>query len=214
MRNREQGFTLIEILIVITIIAALVGLVAALIPKGIKAKEKTTCLKNLSELGGLLITRRAGKGWNTRLNGAAFLLQVADEIQDENLRVFICPGEPKSVAPDRPEVGSQEFIEMYRSMNLKEGVRAEYTSYAGPNWKDYPPARAGRAALESRVIACDRCADGQAYHDGICVVYDSSSTRFIDSKEIAGFDPDVGAIIVGKNSKDKRLKKMIFFPED
>ncbi len=84
MLRREQGFTLIEILVVITIIAALVGMVTLVIPKGQEAKNRVQCMNNLRQIGALLVTKNAGSGV-IPYSGAAFVLQVANEIGDEDL---------------------------------------------------------------------------------------------------------------------------------
>ena len=53
MRNRERGFTLIEILVVITIIASLAGAVLILVPRIQQKQKQTTCANHLRQLGTL-----------------------------------------------------------------------------------------------------------------------------------------------------------------
>ncbi|MHC4469916.1 MAG: type II secretion system protein [Planctomycetota bacterium] len=211
MLRREKGFTLIEILVVITIIAALVGMVTLVIPQANKAKEKSVCMNNLKNIGDILIAKKAGKGW-VKYSGAAFLLQIANEVKDEDLVVYVCPGEEGNPDDPRPESGSAEFIEMYRSMKLQEGVEDRYTSYSGPNWKQFPEKRAGRESLKTRIIGCDKCRDGAPHHDGIVVLYDTSKVGFMELEELTGHDEEQGLIIVGGDSPDERLQKMCFFP--
>ncbi len=210
MRRRDSGFTLIEILVVITIIAALVGMVTLVIPQGQEKKDLVTCMNNLNQIGGLLATLQAGKGYK-EYSGAAFVLQVADEVGDEDLKVFNCPGDKDAA---RPESGSAEFIAMFRKdMNLKEGkVEDKHCSYAGPNFKDHPIPKAGAAAKETRLWACDKCRNGAAQHNGIVVLYTSTKVEKLEVADLEGHNKEEGTIVVGPNSGDKRLAKMIFFP--
>ncbi len=213
MLRREQGFTLIEILVVITIIAALVGMVTLIIPKGQEAKNRVECMNNLRQIGGFLATIHTGDGFKP-YSGAAFVLQVAGDVSDEDLDVFICPGEPDNMDDPRPEVGSQAFIDMYRKeMDLKTGkVNASFTSYAGANRKDYPHPKAGPGARKTQIWACDKCRNGQPHHDGIVVLYSSTKVGFLKLEDLHGQDAEAGTIIVGPDSGDERLEKMIFFP--
>ena len=71
MHPRNHGFTLIEILVVITIIAALAGMVMTLLPVVTAARYRAECGNNLMQIGGLLTARQAGDGLEYR-SGAAF----------------------------------------------------------------------------------------------------------------------------------------------
>ena len=211
--RREHGFTLIEILVVITIIAALVGMVTLVIPKGQEAKNRVTCMNNLRQIGALLVAMDASSDLKP-YNGAAFILQVANQIKDEDLDVFVCPGEGENIDDARPAATDPEFSKMYRDqMDLKAGkIEDRFTSYAGPNWKSFPMAKAGKAARETRLWACDKCRNGAAHHDGIAVLYTSSKVDFLKLENLEGHNVDEGVIVVGKESGDPRLAKMIFFP--
>jgi prepilin-type N-terminal cleavage/methylation domain-containing protein len=214
MLRREQGFTLIEILVVITIIAALVGMVTLVIPKGQEAKNRVECMNNLRQVGGILATMKSGEGLKP-YNGAAFVLQVASEVNDEDLKVFVCPGEEFNPDDPRPAINEPGFIEMYRKeMDLKGGGQIEdrYCSYAGPNWREYPEAKAGAAAKKTRIWACDKCRNGQAHHNGIVVLYTTSKVDFIKLEDLEGQNLEEGTINVGQGSLDPRLEKMIYFP--
>lgn len=90
---------------------------------------------------------------------------------------------------------------------------SRYTSYAGPNFKDFPRVRAGAAAGMVRLSACDRCKDGKPYHHGpagIVVLYSSSRVGLLDLSDL----PNVpGPLIpVGPDSPNDLLKMMIFGP--
>ena len=212
MLSRNRGFTLIEILVVITIIAALAGMVVALVPMLTRQSEMTQSMNNLKQIGGILQAKQAG-GKLKYYSGAAFLLQSMDEIMDDDLKVFISPSD-KLFPESRHDVGSADFIESYRSLDLKSGVSNELCSYSGPNWKEFPQARAGRAALKSRLWGCDRCYQGVPFANGICALYRSGKTEFIPIENIKGADLENGIIQVGKNSPDELLNKMCYFPAD
>jgi len=212
MLRRNRGFTLIEILVVITIIAALAGLVVALVPQLIGKSEEAQSMNNLKQIGGLLLARQAG-GDLRYLSGAAFLLQVKNQIKDEDLKVFLSPAD-KNFEDTRDRPGSQEFIESYRDLDLKTGVENKHCSYAGPNWKQYPKVTAGREALKSRLWGCDRCYQAIPFHKGLVVLYDTSKVEMIKIEDIKGADKDQGFIQVGPNSPDERLKKMCYQPQD
>jgi prepilin-type N-terminal cleavage/methylation domain-containing protein len=213
MDRRQKGFTLIEILVVITIIATLAGLVAAIAPKMIEEGKKTESLNNLSQIGKFLLAEHA-KGKMHRYSGAAFLLQIKDELKDNQLKVFISPGEEYVGDLPRPNPGTPEFAEMYRNLELPDGVDDRHSSYAGPNWKAYPPIKSGDESRKTRLWGCDKCPNGYPFHDGIVVLFDDGSTKFLDIEELQGHDAAVGTIQIGENSPDERLKKMTYLPSN
>lgn len=210
--SREEGFTLIEILVVIVIIATLASLVAALAPTMIAKARETECSNNLKQIGGLMQALDA-KGDLVQYSGAGYLLQVKDQVSDDNLKVFVCPDENENPDDPRPEVGSQAFIDMYRDLDLKTGViEQRHSSYAGANWKMFPEKKSGRGALETRPWGADKCLNGQAHHDGIVVLYPGAKVEKIEFENLAGHDEETGAIIVGPDSPDPILQKLVYLP--
>lgn len=211
MVRRDRGFTLIEILVVITIIATLAGMVAALAPKIINEGKKTECQHNLKQIGELLLAKKANKSLKP-YSGAAFLLQAKDDLDNNALKVFICPGEPGDVLPEeRPDMDSREFAQMYRDLKLPDGVEPRFTSYAGP--EKYSKPKIGKDKFATWLWGCDRCAGGAAYHrDGLCVLYDDSSVGFLTLEKLDGHGEDSDVIQVGPESPDPRLARMQFLP--
>ncbi|MHC4858617.1 MAG: hypothetical protein ACYTDY_00835, partial [Planctomycetota bacterium] len=167
-----MGYTRTELVVIVVIVAAAMLLVLtaqSFIPRAVGPKHQRVCQNNLKNLGDILIARRAGMGW-TEHSGAAFLLQVAEEIQDEDLMVYICPGEPPNPDDPRPELGSPAFVEMYHDLELPGGIEHRHCSYAGPDWSKLRPRRRD----VNYVIGADKCRHGRLHHaDGIVVLYDS-----------------------------------------
>ena len=132
--------------------------------------------ENFRQIGALLMMKDMGGRPIRKYSGPAFLLQVAKDIQDDDLSVFLCPDEPVDAHPTRPEIGTAESVKLYRTIKPD---RVEdwslYTSYAGANWGEFPRDAASR---DSRVWAC--C----PHHDGVVVLWDSSKVTFIDGEDL------------------------------
>jgi hypothetical protein len=195
-------------------IMAVVGLVTLVIPKGHEAKDRVHCMNNLRLIGALL-ARRQSAGELRQFNGPAFLLQVAEDIEDEDLGIFICPGEPEEAASGRPPVGSAEFIRMYRDLEPSDLAEdrdwSRYTSYAGPNWESFPEPKAGPSGTRrdrmTRLWACDACVGGRPHHEGIVVLYSSGKIDFLLPEQLEGMSE--GEFQVGPGSPDPRLERVI-----
>jgi len=198
----EAGFTLVEILVVITIIAALIGIVAAIIPQAQQASRKVQCANNLHNIGGMLVQRQTGKGLGTR-GGSAMLLQIykLGMIRKGDEKVFICPGDKMTRGQD-PE--APDFVKRYDSLDL-ENVDPLLTSYAGRDRKNYPIKADSR---EKQAWAADcQGDDGRTGHHpgGLNVLYDDGSVVFLDS-EALGLGPD-DPIVIGPDSTVDVLKQ-------
>lgn len=200
--GNEAGFTLVEILVVITIIAALIGVVAAIIPQAQQASRKVQCANNLKNIGGMLVQRQTGKGLGPR-GGAAMLLNVykLGMIRKGDEKVFICPGDKMTRGQD-PE--SPDFLKRYESIDL-DNVDPLLISYAGRDKKNYP-IRAD--AREKQAWAADcQGDDGRTGHHqgGLNVLYDDGSVVFLDT-EALGIGPE-DPIVIGPDSTVEALKQ-------
>ena len=203
-RRAQDGFTLVEILVVITIIAALISIVAAVIPQAQQANRKVQCANNLKNIGGMLVQRMTGKGLGTK-GGAAMLLNTykLGMIRKGDEKVFLCPGD---IIIRGQNLDDADFRKMYDTIDLNN-IDPLMISYAGRNRKTHPLRPDSR---EKQAWACDcQGGDGRSghHHAGLNVLYDDGSAVFLDT-EYLGIGPD-DPIVVGPDSTIEVLKQFI-----
>jgi prepilin-type N-terminal cleavage/methylation domain-containing protein len=200
----ERGFTLVEILVVITIIAALISIVAAVIPRATAANRKIQCANNLKNIGGLLQERSVAKGLGTR-GGAAMLLQTytLGLIRKGDERTFICPGD---VVIRGQNLDDPEFRKRYDHIDLSK-IDPLLISYAGRFRKQHP-LRPDSREKQGWAVDCQGD-DGKTGHHqgGVNILYDDSSVVFLDT-EALGIGTD-DPIVVGIDSTIPELQKYV-----
>jgi prepilin-type N-terminal cleavage/methylation domain-containing protein len=203
-RRAEKGFTLVEILVVITIIAALISIVAAVIPKAAAANRKVNCANNLRQIGGMLVERQTGKGLGTR-GGAAMLLQTytLGMIRKGDEKVFLCPGD---IIIRGQNIDDQDFRKRYESIDLNQ-IDPLVISYAGRNRKMHP-LRPDSREKQGWAVDCQGPDGMQGHHQaGLNILYDDGSVVFLDNEALnVGIDDK---IVVGPDSNIEELKKYI-----
>jgi hypothetical protein len=177
-----------------------VGILKGSNPAATEVAVRHRCLEQLKRIGEHLGMMKA-KGELRLVSGEAFLLQAVDRMSDEELEAFICPSDESRRIY---EPGTAAFVKRYRDPEFRPEDLSELTSYAGPNFDDYPPFDAD----ELRIWACDRCVDGDLAHGGICVLWSDGTVEFLTMRKLEGHRPQDGFIIVGPNSPDRWLKKM------
>ncbi|HEU4395068.1 MAG TPA: type II secretion system protein [Planctomycetota bacterium] len=202
-RTRERGFTLVEILVVITIIAALIGIVAAIIPQATAANRKVQCQNNLKNIGSILQERAAGKGLGSR-GGSAMLLQTYTlglGIRKGDERVFLCPGDIQSRGQN---LDDPEFKKRYDTIDLNR-IDPLLISYAGRNRKIHP-LRPDKNEKQGWAVDCQGDTGEIGHHQGgVNILYDDSSVVFLDTEALGVGVEDV--IKVGPDSTIEELKK-------
>jgi prepilin-type N-terminal cleavage/methylation domain-containing protein/prepilin-type processing-associated H-X9-DG protein len=124
LSSRRPGLTLIEVLVVLAILAALIGLLLPAVQRVREAAARRQCANNLKQLGIALhafhqSNGRLPEGYSTTGDGdparrtwaAAILPQIEqDNVEglgpgnyDEQLvRLFLCPAEPRGGRPKGP----------------------------------------------------------------------------------------------------------------
>ena len=199
----ERGFTLVEILVVITIIAALISIVAAVIPKAAAANRKVQCANNLKNIGSILQERAVSKGLGTR-GGSAMLLQTYTlglGIRKGDEKVFLCPGD---ILTRGQNLDDPEFKKRYDTIDLNK-IDTLLISYAGRNRKLHP-LRPDKNEKQGWAVDCQG-ENGQIGHHqgGLNILYDDSSVVFLDTEALGIGVEDT--IVVGPDSTIEELKK-------
>jgi prepilin-type N-terminal cleavage/methylation domain-containing protein len=173
MDRKQKGFTLIEILVVVTIIGVLAGLVVVLIPKGTEKANQVDCTNNVKNLCHSLLALDGQKfpaqgGVNLML----YLFKAGEiEKEEQNLRLLFCPGD----LSDSWELSGG--VDAYTKADLsKQGEYGNLSSYAGRNQLDRKCA-ANRASSSAQALICD---DSQDHHlnKGFVVGYSNASVKF------------------------------------
>jgi len=175
MHAKQKGFTLIEILVVVTIIGVLAGLVVVLIPRGQREQVKIQCTNNVRGITNLLTVAKSGA---LPPHGGADLilyLVMKNEIsaKDEDaLKTLFCPGDQNE---SFEKAGGKEI---YSKLDLnRPGVSGHLTSYAGRD-----QLRTGCAAKlggDAVVLVCDD-SDDHHFKLGFVVGLSNGATKFRD----------------------------------
>lgn len=204
MRRKAKGFTLIEIMVVIAIIAGLIGTVAIIVPQMQEKQKRFQCANNLSQLGGFFVAERTEKPGKPKYDGSALFLSWRIKgrvIKQGQESVLICPGDQGIAAPDTPEARAR-----YDDIDLKN-IPNDLCSYAVRDFTAYPiPAESPK----QQIIACDRNGpDGRTMHHkgGLNIVFDDGSASFWERENlgVTGDEP----VVVGPDATNDDLKMVI-----
>jgi len=209
MRRSERGFTLIEIMVVIAIIATLVAAVSLGIPLVQKRSQKLQCQRNLSDLGTLFTTWRLEKPGKPKYSGVALFLwfRKKRDIQLGDEETLLCPGAQGVTWP-----ATQEDREAYNDVDL-QNPPTDKCSYAVRDFEKYPLKQDAGA---KQIIACDRQGnDSRTMHhpDGVVVLFDNGSASFMDKEALGVSMGPEDPVVVGPDAENEMLKQVIVVPE-
>ncbi len=206
MRNREQGFTLIEILVVITIIASLAGAVLILVPRIQEKQRQTTCANHLRQLGGIYTSESMENPGLPPHVGASLFLYYRQKhfIQKNREEVLICPGDNSVKMP-----ANAADSERYDEIDV-DNPPLDVCSYMARDFISYPLSNEAPAA---QIIASDRNGtDNKTPHhrDGLNILYDDGAVQFKD-REYLGLEPE-DPIVVGPEATNELLRQVVYGP--
>ncbi len=210
-RTHLRGFSLIEILVVVTIIAAILALA---VPTYINAQDKfhvTACASNLSQIQkNLFIYKDRNKGRWPREPGIKFFLILHRDgmVEGKDTKIFICPGtDDINTTLDNPEPGAA-----YEDW---DDLDPTTTSYAGRDAQNFS---VNKNKENTEVIVADdnhdgvspranhRYATNYVYADGSVQSFDID----IDVRDRGIELPEgVESIEVGPDSPFEALQKLL-----
>jgi len=200
---RARGFSLIEILVAITILAALASTALIMVPIAQERSRRTVCAQNLMDLGGVYQLWSLESPGRAPHPGSAVFLRWRQErrfIRFGEESKLLCPGDPAAFFPQTDADRSR-----WDEVNLA-APDPSLCSYAARDTSRHPSGGGMR-----RIIACDRQgADGQQPHHagGLNVLYDSGAVVFVTHAMLGVDDPDT-TLRVGPESEVAVLREVI-----
>ena len=196
-RRARRGYTLVEILVAISIVAAISASAMLLIPMGQEMSRRSQCQRNLTDLGALYQLETFDQPGRSRYSGAGVLLAMRVEsgrVKFGDEEKFLCPGDPNIVFPTTD--GDRERWDDVDLHDVPDGL----TSYAVRDFSRHAKGP-GQRGVRKEVLAVDRQGDDgrTPHHDGgVNVLYADGAVKFLRRPEL-GLSADE-PIVVGRAS--------------
>lgn len=197
MDRTQKGFTLIEILVVVTIIGVLAGLVVVLIPKGREKASIAECQNNVRGLSGLFAQMKKLPSYSG-VNLLLVLYKKGDLPDEGKLKLLFCPGDEK----DTWDLSGG--IQAYKDADLKKnGEYGNLSSYAARDQLNRD-CTASLSSSKTQAIIAD---DSEEHHvnKGFVVGYTDGSAKFKDKFDDWQIAVDT-EVKVGEGSDVEELK--------
>lgn len=215
----SKGFSLIEILVVITIIGLLVTIVASRASNILDEARVTRCKNNLKEIASNMILlknslrERGRKPW-PKARGIRFLLELTRHsekqggkhsyVSGKKTKIFICPGTDDINSTYEDSTPGSAYFDL-------ENLDSTTISYAGRDQISYPLEK--DPAGDDAIMAADDN-EGRANHKFKTnyVTVDA----VVDSVDIADFldeFPELLYLPVGSDSPYEPFQKLSVYPD-
>jgi len=140
-RLSQQAFTLVELLVVISIIALLISILLPSLQQARKAAERTQCMANLKTIGLSLHTYAAD--YKDRIDYATyfgFVGAVSTQNWDSRLfeyintmKTFVCPSDNVARSDAKPKVSYSIIIPYVKSNGAEDRSTVRLSGYMMPS---------------------------------------------------------------------------------
>jgi prepilin-type N-terminal cleavage/methylation domain-containing protein len=200
MAGKQKGFTLIEILVVVTIIGVLASLVIVLIPKTQRQAQITESINNVKQIVSLLeVAGDTARYPNQSGANLVLYLVLKQEIMGDNLKVLFSPGDPDETL-DRAGGAAA-----YKTLDLNKHEYGHLTSYAGRDLQN-TQCNVVKGSNEPMVLCCD---DSDNHYGGkrlgFVVGFTGGRAKFQDKVDDYKLSYD-SECTIGENSQAPELK--------
>lgn len=202
----SRGFTLVEILVVITIIAALMALAVPVYQNVQDQANSTSCKNNLRQMQtNLMLWKQRGKtagNW-PREAGIRFLLVLHRDnmVTGKDSRTFICPGTTDENWTAEDSTPGSAYADW-------DNLDSATISYAGRDGAEYPVNK--NKENEAVIAADDNEGRNNHKHDTNYIYADGAILSFDLEKDgrDAGIDITQGWVDVGPDSPVELFRKL------
>lgn len=210
-RRGAAGFTLVELLAAMAILALLAGLAITMIPKALAVRNETACtaqLRSIASTMSIWVDNRNNGKW-PRERGIKFLLSMVKDgyVSGEGLRQFACQGtDDETIDPNDVTKTLGSGITDWDNLN------PDCISYAGRDNVAFPIRK---DKLDNEILASDDDWYGQAgranHGDVVIIVY---ADAHVGKKKLNDYKDQLAEgqdwLPVGPDSPDEDLKKLAF----
>ena len=196
--KKHAGFTLIEILVVIAIIATLAGMTAMLVGPGRESQHRVQCMNSLRNLAGLI--ENVSPNGIPNYSGARLVLYLVQrgELQGRDaLNELFCPGD---LEESLEQLGGPDA---YADLDLKGSDDYDaFTSYAGADQSN-PQYRLSSAGKMQAMLADD----SEDHHGdkGFLIAFTGGTVKWRDKVDDYGLSFDK-PVAVGEGSIVEELR--------
>jgi prepilin-type N-terminal cleavage/methylation domain-containing protein len=194
MSNPQRGFTLIEILVVMAILATLAGMVSLITIGAQRRAIRMECTQHVQQLAGLLEASDRypdAAGANLLL----YLVRKGQVAGKDALGALFCPGDA------RESLALAGGEQAYEGLDLARREHGHLTSYAGRDQSD-PERRAKKGAMAVVLLADD--SEDHHFGEGVVVGLSGGGARWRDKVDDYGMSKDA-PLLVGPGSSEPEL---------
>jgi prepilin-type N-terminal cleavage/methylation domain-containing protein len=204
--RRQSGFSLVEILVVITIIGVLLTLGIGQVRSAMDRSRVVSCQKHLRDIGDnmRIYKDQRNKGRWPKESGIRFLLTLYrdKQVTGRATDIFLCPGVPEVDNDDGGGPGS--------AYDDWDAISSDSIAYAGRDVEQHPIRN-----LEDEVIASDDNESGPNHSTATNILYSDGDVvswdLYTDGTEVMAGYPELleqGLLPVGPDSPYEPLRTL------